>query len=269
MPSDILTFTRRRLSETWREVARRPTLVPVLVLLDILMMAVFLLVYPPIFQRINAYLTRVSALLTEYTQGLTSPQPLMAMIRNAGGMGYAKNILILGLIALLASYLIYVFFQGSVWHVLLRKGSRVSYATYMKRFSLIALVWGVAFVVINALSTYLNFQTLSANPSADLSRPWYIIVLFVILTYLTLVSAIPISKHGAKKALKETFLLGWRRLPSLGVPFLLIIALFLAIDQILTAVQETALLIPLGFLLIFPALAFSRVLMMKSVRKVT
>jgi len=166
---------------------------------------------------------------------------------------YIRLIFIYLGIFMVVLYVCYSLFKGLNWKIgksLLKKESRL--VDYLK----INIIWfGLIAAVLFSLASTVLFNLFEAQT---------ILYVFLrtlgILALINIVIFIPISY--ALGSVKRTLAIGYKRFHYFLVYYLIVAAVFALINYILIlAYQNTVLMMSLGFIMVFPAMAFFRILL--------
>ena len=175
---------------------------------------------------------------------------------------------IFGVLLLLAItvYIVFSVFQGYAWRTTLKMlGRNMSYYRFCRQFVIVTVLWLLLFysqrifVVLINIVNIVSEKVYHVSPSFMLD---YLAIIFLAaIAYFALISYSLIGKYPVWKIIKKTFVLGVKKAAYLLPMYLVLLLLFWAINQILGVAgsQSQALFFIVGFLLVFPAFAFSRV----------
>ena len=182
-----------------------------------------------------------------------------------------KIILVLVLLAL-AIYGIYCIIQGAVWGLLGSWVKKTSMKTYMKRFFLVNILFGILFCIFVVVSYFARLQTnISKNLVPGVLPPDYstpLIITAIVLLYLSSLSYILIIKQKPLQALKNTFKLTFTKFPDLVLPIAAIVVLCVLVNFIIIALKPLATAgIVIGLLLALATVTVSRLIAIEAVTK--
>jgi hypothetical protein len=170
------------------------------------------------------------------------------------------------LLIILTAYVLFSVFQGYAWKISLKMiGRKVSYYNFSMQFILINILWIILFYsqrIFTVFSQLLNFMAEKVSPGTSTSAYHYISMIFLIaIVYFAVISYSLIGKYSIAGILKKTFAFGVRKAKYFLPMYALVAILFWLINFILHqagSINKIAFLIA-GFVLVFPAFAFSRV----------
>ena len=177
------------------------------------------------------------------------------------------------LLMFLLLFVAYALFEGASWRMsrIFATKERISYAGYLRGFTLVNLVWFIPYLVYMVLSFLVDFrfrygdasQTAQAGimQNIPLLTSTVLLGLFMLmLVYFSSVSYPLIGKSRTMKAVKDSFLTGYRKFTYLAPRMIFAIALFLAANMavVLTSRISMALMIVLGVIILLPLVTWTR-----------
>ncbi len=194
--------------------------------------------------------------------------------------GYYANVMNYALLYILALFVLYNLFFAFGWqrvlHVLhsgKKKGTAVScsYPAYLRRFfgiNLLYLVLLIAgfYALIFTLSAAM-FGQVTLISEKVVSGAWAVLAL--LLAYFGVISHALLFDHGILQALKQSVILGIRKILRLGATFVLVAFIYYLIVQLLAwlGLVSAALSFALFLLLFVPWLAVSKAVFVTAVQE--
>ncbi|MCX6707903.1 MAG: hypothetical protein NT001_07280 [Candidatus Woesearchaeota archaeon] len=178
------------------------------------------------------------------------------------------------LLMFLLLFIVYALFEGASWRMsrIFATKEKISYAGYLKGFTLANLVWFIPYLIYKALSFLVAFkfkygdasQTAQAGimQNIPLLISTALVSLFLlILAYFSSVSYPLIGKSRTMKAIKDSFVIGYRNFMYIAPRMIFAIALFLIANMavVLTSRISMALMIVLGVLILLPMMTWARI----------
>jgi hypothetical protein len=183
---------------------------------------------------------------------------------------------IFGILLLLAItiYIVFSVFQGYAWRMSLKiTGRKMSYYKFFRQFVLLSILWLVLFysqrifvVFISIISTVAE-KIYYSSPSFMLD---YLALGFLLaIAYFALISYSLVGRYPLWKIIKKSFYFGVKKAVYFLPMYLLLLILFWIISQLigLAGGVSSALFWIVGFALVFPCLAFSRIYLALVVNK--
>jgi len=157
-------------------------------------------------------------------------------------------------VLMVVAYVCYSLFKGMNWKM---GKSLVGMESSLVDFLKMNLIWfGLIAAVLFSLASTILFNLFEAQ-----SILYIILRTIGILVLFNIVLFIPISY--ALNSVKKSFSVGYKRFHYFLVYYLLVALVFTVINYILIAVyQNTVLMMSIGFMLVFPAMAFFRILLL-------
>ena len=182
---------------------------------------------------------------------------------------HVKRLVLYLVLMVAAGYLFWILFQGLSWWLVHRfsveKQGRQSYLRYLKNFSLQSFLYYFIFVILMVLwiKYYLSIKT-SLTPwlFGTSFLDWLFWILTTILWYFGVLSYTMVNKESYKNV-KESFVLGTKKLLYTGQTLVVIAILFTAIHFFLKIpfiVHNKVVYTVLGLLLVLPYFVFGRIL---------
>jgi hypothetical protein len=177
-----------------------------------------------------------------------------------------SSIIGLLLLIIITIYIVFNIFQGYAWKTSLRIiGKPVSYYKFCTQFVIVNILWLILFysqrifVVIVTILNTLSEKVYHTSPSFVLD--YFGTAFLIAIIYFAVISYSLIGRFSVAGILKRTFSFGIKRLVYFVPMYAIIAAMFWIINFILGAVGgvNRTLFFIVGFLLVFPVFAFSRV----------
>jgi len=253
----------KRFAESYKAVKKRPRYLAVPFLFDLPFLIVFFFVYYFFFEKIMDKIISLLMLTGKVFQGLTQTDISLNILSNQQQMNsliISIGFWILGLIVL--SYTLYCIFQGLVWfiaHKMLEE--KTNFKEYIKRFFGVNILWGISFIIIAYfyVKAVIFTQVLKSQSNLGMVSTFSAILL-IVLCYFAFISYVLIKKHGFIDSIKKSFSLGTKEFPTIASMYILLILGFALIDGLLRLLFmiNTTLMIAVGIILIFPFIAYAR-----------
>lgn len=181
-------------------------------------------------------------------------------------------------IAPIILYLFYSLAQGiNFWYH--NKKNKINLLRYIGKHYFLNIIWLIipllvlVPIMLSVLTRIFTSAPMVLTPNLLLNYfVGFYIFLWLFAFYFGFISYSLALKNKIIKTLKKTFVLGVKKFPFFFLTYLSILALFLIIhfgmillEKILSLVNLGIIVFILGFFLIFPAISFSRMLIIKSV----
>lgn len=189
-----------------------------------------------------------------------------AMMLQQGFSQSLKSIVLLFFVLMIFIYLVYCIFQSLNWRITRNiTGSKFRTGEFIKSFFKINMLWFALFYLGLLFERMIGIVLILSSKKQDTGI--IALIIAVLIAYFAFISYALIGKKGA---VKQSFILGFKKF-LIFVPMYAIIAIvFLIINYILLFAQQTnyILMVILGFLLFLPALTWARVFICLAVNKV-
>ncbi len=185
---------------------------------------------------------------------------------------YISVIFLAGLFIVLV-YALYNIFQGINWFIANKIANKKAVlCRFLARFSFVNFVWFILLVLVGIFFVKF-FMSTSTSMSPVVSSQFIVytsIFMIAIVVYFALISYSLINKLGLFKALKNTFLIGYKKFRNIFSIYLIIIILFVITDLILRLIYKihpTVMFIA-GLFTVLPLITFARVYLIESMEKI-
>ena len=250
-------------ADSYTTIRKNPSCIAIPFFIDLLFLFVFFIVYNFFLVNIIDRIISLLMLTGKAFEGLTQTDITLNILSNQQQMNsLIANIgfWIFGLIAL--SYTLYCIFQGTNWfiaHKILKE--KTNFKDYIKRFFGVNILWGISFVIIAYFYVKAVIYTQVLRIPSNLGIvSIFSAILLIILCYFAFISYILIKKQGFIDAIKKSFSLGTKEFQTIASMYVLLILGFALIDGLLRLLFmiNTTLMIIVGIILIFPAIAYAR-----------
>jgi len=259
-------------ADSCKAIKKNPLYLAIVPVIDIFFLFVFFIVYPFFFENIMDRIISLLMLTGKALQGLTQTEISLNILSNQQQMNsLIINIgfWIFGLVVL--SYLLYCIFQGLVWfiaHKVLKE--KTNFKEYIKRFFAVNILWCISFIIIAYFYVKAVILTqVLRSPSNLVMVGTFSAILLVVLCYFAFISYALIKKHRFIESIKKSFSLGTKEFPTIASMYILLILGFALIDGFLRLLFmiNTTLMIIVGIILIFPFIAYARLVIISVVEK--
>lgn len=256
--------------DSCKAVMKKPFYIVVPSLIDILFLFVFFIIYYFFFENIMDRIISLLMLTGKALQGLTQNDISLNILSNQQQMNsLIINIgfWIFGLAVL--TYFIYCIFQGINWFIAHKVFKiKTNPADYIKRFFAVNFVWYVIVVIISYFYVKAVIYTQVLRTPSNLGTVSILsLILVAAICYFAFISYVLIKKHGFIDSIKKSFSLGIKEFSTIASMYILLILGFVLIDILLRLLFmiSTILMIIIGILLIFPAIAYTRLVIISVV----
>ncbi len=213
-----------------------------------------------IYEYLSAFFTLTSQSAKELTISYARDPSVIALIHQNPLIAHYFYLLLLAFFLFgLSTYFLYCFFEGSAWYHAV--GKKVSYRSYVTQFFAVNILWFVIFIVYAAGSFVQDYRQ-SVLERLGQPNPWglkfFLIALILAVSYFALVSYCLI---GQPEVMRKAFSTGLKAAKQLVPAYLIILLLFAIINYFLVWIRSFSfsLMVLLGILIIFPAIAWARV----------
>ncbi len=247
-----------------------------LVLLDLSFLVIAALAHTFIVVQALPDLSSINQLVAEESQNVPQIPDPMNVDPNALNFqfpleqfqaGYSK-IMMFAFFYLLAMFVLYNLFFSFTWFrtSLLSGRKQVSYLSYLQRFAVINLLWALLYLglfyllILATTATMFGQITLISQGLVDVIG----IILGVLLLYFGMVSHTLVMDHTIFQTIKQSFVIGVKKILPLGIGFFCIfLVYFLIMQGISFATPVSVWLAFLVFIFLFvPWVTISRTLFM-------
>ncbi len=239
----------KEFADSCKAIKKKPLYLAIVPVIDLLFLFVFFIIYNFFFEKI---MDRI----------ISNQQQMNSLIINIGFW-------IFGLVVL--SYLLYCIFQGLVWfiaHKVLKE--KTNFKEYIKRFFAVNILWCISFIIIAYFYVKAVILTqVLRSPSNLVMVGTFSAILLVVLCYFAFISYALIKKHRFIESIKKSFSLGIKEFSTIIPMYVLLILGFALIDVLLRLLFmiSTTLMIVVGIILIFPFIAYARLVIISVVEK--
>jgi len=256
--------------DSYKAIRKNPSYVAVPFFIDLLFLFVFFIAYNFFLGNIMNKVISLLMLTGKALQGLTQTDISLNVLSNQQQMNsliISIGFWIFGLVIL--SYLLYCIFQGLVWfiaHKMFKIKTRP--ADYIKRFFAVNLVWYLMVVIIGYFYVKAVIYTQVLRTPSNLETVnIFSTILLIVICYFAFVSYALIKKYGFIDSIKKSFSLATKEFSTIASMYILFILAFFLIDIILKLIFmiSTALMIIVGIILIFPVIAYMRLVIISIV----
>jgi len=188
---------------------------------------------------------------------------------------YLRNFLLLLLILTIITYFLYCLFQSSAWYFAKNQDKKETvFYKYLLQFFRINILWFILFLIyysINVIYGYTAQRASRFNQATNASLVfWSLIIFLTLIAYFAFISYGLIGNYRDRVIYKRALILGIRKVHTLMPMFLIIIGVFITINYLLkfAALANEWIAIIFGFILTMPALAFTRLYLIKVIEGV-
>ncbi len=228
----------------------------------------------------SAYMTRMVASL--YSVGallqgaeesaVLASDGLFSLLAAVGAAPHIWRIVVMLALMAVSLFALYALFHGFIWvHVFKILKVKTESTTIFKRFAQVSVLWAGVFFLQRIIFFVASFFVMlhTKDPAALNNDPVLVSMLFVI-AYFAMVCATQIAEHGAAASIRRSFSLGIRRAPRILAAVILLVAVFLAVNYALFALQTLwpALLLIGGTIIVIPAMTWTRAFFTAWVRRI-
>jgi len=261
-------------ADSYKAVRKNPSCIVIPFFIDLFFLFVFFIAYDFFLGSIMNKVISLLMLTGESLQGLTQTDITLNLLSNQQQMNsLIANIgfWIFGLIAL--SYALYCIFQGTSWfiaHKILKE--KTDFKEYIKRFFAVNILWCVSFVIIAYFYVRAVIYTqVLRSPSNIQTVSIFSIILLIILSYFALISYVLIKKYNFVDLIKKSFSLAIKEFSTIAPMYVLLILGFAVIDILLRLLFmiSTTFMVIVGIILMFPFIAYSRLVIISVVENLT
>jgi hypothetical protein len=253
----------KELKSSMSIIAKNPFGIIYQVFFDILFMFLYGVLILPIMRMI---ITQISAIMTvssaSVMAGGNTAATIGTALKDTSVVQYLHNIVWLYLIAGIAFYILFSFFQGINWKIASwMTGDKMHFYKFMGRFFIVNIIWVIAYAFYHFISIYSDFQ-LSAleriSPGTSITTAVIVsFVYWIVMFYFSVISYCLIIKNKPLKAIKTGFSLGVKKAMEIIPVFIAISIAVIIVDLLLRLMSGPAILIA-GILIFLPVLAWSR-----------
>lgn len=249
--------------DSFNAIRKNPLYFIASLVIDFFFLFIFFVVYYFFFENIMNKVISLLMLTGKSLQGLTQTDITLNVLSNQQQMNsliISIGFWIFGLAVL--TYVIYCIFQGINWFIAHKMFKiKIKPAEYMKMFFSVNLVWYAVVMIISYFYVKAVIYTQVLRSPSNLGTVSIIsLILVAVICYFAFISYVLIKKHGFIDSIKKSFSLGIKEFLTIASMYILLILGFVLIDFILKLIFmiSTILMIIVGMILIFPAIAYAR-----------
>lgn len=245
---------------------------------DILLFFVYGFITRPVWAKVLEQVQAIAFVAQNMPREISQNIPTEGIVGAFAGdatVYYLRSFLILLLILAIATYFIYCFFQAIAWYFAKRQDRKVIvFYKYLWQFFRVNILWFILFLIyysINIIYGYIAQRAIRLNQTTNVSLVfWGLMIFLALIAYFAFISYGLLGSYKVRDVLKRSFKLGVMRIHIILPMFLIIAGIFITINYalIFAALIGQWLTIILGFILIMPALAFTRLYLVKVIEGV-
>ncbi len=245
---------------------------------DILLVFIYGFITQPIWVKVLEQIQAIAYVAQNQPRAISQNIPTEGIVGAFAGdvtVYYLRNFLILLLILAIITYFVYCFFQGIAWYFAKRQGRKETiFYKYLRQFFRINVLWFILFLIyytINVVYGYIAQRAIRFNQATNVSLVFWTLMIFLILiAYFAFISYGLIGNYRDRIIYNKSFVMGVTKVHIILPMFLIIIGIFITINYILkfAALANNWFAIILGFILTIPALAFTRLYLVKVIEGV-
>ncbi|PIU02560.1 MAG: hypothetical protein COT55_02840, partial [Candidatus Diapherotrites archaeon CG09_land_8_20_14_0_10_32_12] len=257
-----------------KAIRKNPSYIVVPFFIDLLFLFVFFIVYNFFLGNIMKKVISLLMLTGESLQGLTQANVALNVLSNQQQM----NSLIINIgfwiggLAVL-TYAIYCISQGINWFIAHKMFKiKTKPAEYVKRFFTLNFVWYlIVMIIIYFYVKAVIYTQVLRTPSNLGTVSVFSLMLVAVICYFAFISYALIKKYGFIDSIKKSFSLATKEFSTIACMYILFILGFVLIDIILKLIFiiSTTLMIIVGIILIFPVIAYMRLVIISVVEDLT
>lgn len=223
------SFIQKSAKDTWDTVKKKPTILLVPSMIELLFSVIGSVVVGIIQLHIlrNLYeifqLIDVREIAALPPSQITDQAALLTLLKNKEAfMFYYSNVLKLLLTLLVSIYIIWTVFQSINWYLANRAAKNsIKYSTYLARFSTVTVAWILIAAGLFILSIRLLMYTGTPAPLISTDTATVIIFLaYAILAYFAFISYSIAHRYRIKHIFQKTFRLSYHRFLPLVIMFI-------------------------------------------------
>ena len=250
-------------ADSYKAIKKNPVYLAIMPVIDVFFLFVFFVVYPFFFENIMDRIISLLMLTGKAFQGITQNEISLNILANQQQMNsliISIGFWILGLAVL--AYLLYCIFQGASWfiaHKIFK--TKTNFKEYIKRFFAVNFIWYVIILIIAYFYVKAVIYTKVLRIPSNLGTVGiFSLVILIILSYFAFISYALIKKHGFIDSIKKSFSFGIKEFSTIVPMYVLLILGFALIEVLLRLLFmiNTILMIVVGMILIFPFIAYAR-----------
>jgi len=261
-------------ADSCKAIRKNPSYIVVPFFIDLLFLFVFFIVYNFFLGNIMKKVISLLMLTGESLQGLTQANVALNVLSNQQQM----NSLIINIgfwiggLAVL-TYAIYCISQGINWFIAHKMFKiKTKPAEYVKRFFTLNFVWYlIVMIIIYFYVKAVIYTQVLRTPSNLGTVSVFSLMLVAVICYFAFISYALIKKYGFIDSIKKSFSLATKEFSTIACMYILFILGFVLIDIILKLIFiiSTTLMIIVGIILIFPVIAYMRLVIISVVEDLT
>jgi len=245
---------------------------------DILLFFVYGFITRPIWTKVLEQVQAIAFVAQNTPREISQNIPTDGIVGAFAGDAtayYLRSFLILLLILAIITYFIYCFFQAIAWYFSKKQDRKETvFYKYLWQFFRVNILWFMLFLIyysINVIYGYIAQRAIRLNQAANVSLVFWILIIFLaLIAYFAFISYGLIGNYRDRIIYNKSFVMGVTKVHIILPMFLIIIGIFITINYILkfAALANNWFAIILGFILTIPALAFTRLYLVKVIEGV-
>ena len=261
-------------ADSYRAIRKNPSCIVIPFFIDLFFLFVFFIAYDFFLGNIMNKVISLLMLTGESLQGLTQANVALNVLSNQQQM----NSLIINIgfwiggLAVL-TYAIYCISQGINWFIAHKMFKiKTKPAEYVKRFFTLNFVWYlIVMIIIYFYVKAVIYTQVLRTPSNLGTVSVFSLMLVAVICYFAFISYALIKKYGFIDSIKKSFSLATKEFSTIACMYILFILGFVLIDIILKLIFiiSTTLMIIVGIILIFPVIAYMRLVIISVVEDLT
>ncbi len=249
-------------------------LLPIASLFDLLFFFFYGFIGAFILRSISPFVDSIVSTSSKFSADINFlNDPFKYLLKN---QEFMSNIYAIGkyfIIFALAFYLLWIFFQGSVWFMANKISNiKIKFSDYISKFAVLSIFWLALITISTSAFSIFAFKSLvTLQRTIDEST----ILLFssisdFIIFYFVIISLALVSRLNFIENLKKTFKIGILRIHKIIPSYIIIISAFLILNLLMILISKinTSLSIFIEMLTAMPLLTLSRIYLMKIIEKV-
>lgn len=256
--------------DSYKAIRKNPSYIVLPFFIDLLFLFVFFIAYNFFLGNIMNKVISLLMLTGKALQGLTQTDISLNVLSNQQQMNsliISIGFWIGGLAVLI--YVIYCLFQGINWFIAHKMFKiKTKPVDYIKRFFAVNFVWYIIVMIISYFYVKAVIYTQVLRTPSNLGTVnIFSAILLIVICYFAFVSYALIKKYGFIDSIKKSFSLATKEFSTIASMYTLFILAFFLIDIILKLIFmiSTALMIIVGIILIFPVIAYMRLVIISIV----
>lgn len=246
------------------------------VIVDVLFVFIYGFATAPFFAKILEFATAILSFISQYSGAITrqyteNPSILQIISTTPTLRSHLTGLILVFLSLAVVVFLLYCIFQLMSWRFAgIISGRKSTLYEYGMRFTAVTIPFFLIFMIVHVLSFFNSLAQIVSQrtglPPTKTFITWIYILSFFMIYFGSIAYALILRKR-AWESLKMAFSVGFKQAGTLLPYVLVMIAVFFVINKILVRIPPSF-LIPVGIILVFPAITWARVLIITVVNRV-